>query len=355
MSGNFLLNILIAAFTLLFLTSTFLICILVMRFLDHLEEIRQKRFIAKWQNHIFDYISSSEEPGNLISSISRHQYNNLLTLLRNLLFNLKGADAERLKGLITEPKFLKYVFTQLKSYKKKKRNKAIYFLRFVNTTEVIELLLKELETSNEMIFRTTVESLAYLNTIEKVDSILDLIKKQRHLNVDNVLSMINNFDKRICPVITKRLATEKSNIIQQVLIAILWNHKYAEANKEVLSILTQSSDNKVILEAIRYLGEIEDYDSLKTLQMGLYSSKPEVRIASIQAISKIGLGPLEDSIIENFYNTQFQVKIAAARALIRHSAKGKKILYDLAKHTSEDVDVIIAKRVFLERRIFGNV
>ncbi|MBA4405921.1 hypothetical protein C0389_01470 [bacterium] len=355
MPSNFLLNILIVAFTLLFMTSTFLICILLMRFRDHLEEIRQKKFISKWQNRIFDYISSDEGPQTLISTIPRLQFNNLLTLLRDLLFNLKGTDAERLKGLIAEPVILKYIYSQLRSFKKKKRIKAIYFLRFVNTPEVIELLSKKLETSNELIFGTVVESLASLNAAGKVDRILDLIQKQKHLNADSMLSTINNFDKQICPIITRRLITEKSSIIQQVLIAILWSHKYVEAAKEVSSILIHSTDDKVVLEAIRYLGEIEASGSLETLRMGLYSSKPEIRIASIQAVGKIGLGPVEDSVIERFYDTQAQVKIAAARALIRHSVKGKTLLYELAKQASDNVDVIIAKRVFIERRIFGNV
>jgi HEAT repeat protein len=322
-----------------------------MRFFDHMNEIKKKKFIAKRQNQIFDYISNEVELQTLISSISRFQYNTLLSYLRDLLFNLKGADAVRLKNIFAEPKLLNYIFRLLRSWKKKKRIKAIYYLRYINKPEVVELLMKELESSNELIFKTTLESLAYLNSAEKINQILDLVLKQKNINADMMLTLINNFDDSICPIIAERLVTEKSNILLQVIITFLAHHKYIDASSKVLSVLIRAKDDKVALEAVNYLGEIEDPNSLQMLKMGLNSSKPEIRIASIKAVSKIGVGSLEDQVIERFHDTQLAVKLAAAQVLLKYSDKGKKLLFDLSNSDSDSVEVTIAKRVFMERRI----
>lgn len=355
MNGRFYLYILLAIFTLLFITSFFLVCILILRFFKQLSEKRQNKFISKWQIKIFEYISSESKPASLISLIPKSHYNNLIIYLRTFLFNLKGSDLERLKELFTEPRLSSYFIKNLKSRKRKKRVRAIYFLRFAKTTEVIDLLDKELDSPNELIFRTAVESLAYLNANEKINRILDLAAKRKDLNADSILSMINKFDKAICPTLTKRLEVEKSNKILHVMIAILWHHKYAEANKEVLQILIYTADKNVTLEAIRYLGEVEDVSSLNSLRLGLNSSRPDVRVSAIQSISKIGDVSLEDNIIEKFNDPQLEVKMAAARAMYKFSSKGKAKLYELSNLTSNRVEVVIAKRIFIERRIFGNV
>jgi len=347
MQKDFFLFILITTFTLLFLTSIFLIAILILRLFAYLE--------AKNESRIFDYIYGSETSQNLVSLISPYRYSNLLSYCRNLLFNLKGADAERLVGLLNDPKIIKYIFRLHKSWRKKKRIRGIYFFRFIKSSGVVDVLMEELKSRDELIVETAIESLAYLNCYEKINEILDIVSGHRDINADMLFSLINKFDKSICPIITGRLATEKSGIILQVILAILWHHKYSDAKEIVMSLLSKTRDDKVILEIIKYLEEIEDPDTMHMLEMALKSSRAEVRIAAIKAVSKIGLGSLDDLIIEKFHDTQLAVKIAAAKALLKHSEKGKKMLFELTKSNSERVDVIIAKRVFMERRVSGNV
>lgn len=332
----------------------FMACIFLLRLLSFLRTRRQKKFATKWQDHIFNYLYSTDDPKNLISRIPRSKYKYLFSYLRTFLFNLKGKDLNRLKQLITETSLREYFFNKLDKLSIKNKVEACYFLRYINTEETIDLLVKKLNSPHNLIFRTTVESLAYLNAYEKINLIIDIAKKRKYLTNDSILSIILRFDKSICPILTERLDTEKSPQILLIIITVLWHFKYAEALKKVLNILFFNGDKYLIIESLRYLGEIENLDSVSTLRFFLGHSKPEIRVAAIEAVGKIGDRSLEDYIISKMLDPELEVKIAAAKAMYKCSTKTEYKLLGYAKSPLNQIESIIARRIIMEKRILDN-
>ncbi|MCX6175141.1 MAG: HEAT repeat domain-containing protein [Ignavibacteriales bacterium] len=329
-------------------------CIFLLRLVSFLKTRRQKKFISKWQDHIFNYLYSTENPLNLISRIPKSKYKYLFSYLRTFLFNLKGDDLNRLKQLITETSLREYFFNKLDKLSTKDKVEASYFLRYINTEETINLLVKKLNSPNKLIFRTAVESLAYLNAYEKINLIIDIAKKRKNLTSDSILSIILRFDKSICPILTERLDTEKSTHILLVIITVLWHFKYAEALKKILNILFFSGDKYLIIESLRYLGEVENLDSVNALRFFLGHSKPEIRVAAIEAVGKIGDTSLEDYIMSKMLDPEIEVKIAAAKAMYKCSIKTEYKLLGYAKNPLNQIESIIARRIIMEKRILEN-
>ena len=332
----------------------FMACIFLLRLVSFLKTRRQEKFILKWQDHIFNYLYSTEDPQNLISRIPKSKYKYLFSYLRTFLFNLKGDDLNRLKQLITETSLREYFFNKLDKLSIKNKVEASYFLRYINTEETVNLLVKKLHSSNKLIFRTTVESLAYLNAYEKINLIIDIAKKRKNLTSDSILSIILRFDKSICPILTERLDTEKSTHILLVIITVLWHFKYAESLKKILNILFFSGNKYLIIESLRYLGEVENLDSVNALRFFLGHSKPEIRVAAIEAVGKIGDTSLEDYIISKMLDPELEVKIAAAKAMYKCSNKSEYRLLGYAKNPSNQIESIIARRIIMEKRILDN-
>ena len=329
-------------------------CIFLLRTSNFLRTKRQEKFISKWQDQIFDYLYSKDDPQNLISQIPKSKYKYLFSYLRTFLFNLKGDDLNRLKQLITETNLREYFFDNANKRGRRNKVEAIYFLRYIGTEETVNLLVKKLNTPNELIFRTAVESLAYLNSYGKINFILDIAKTKKNITGDSILSMILKFDKSICPILTERLDTEKSASILLIIITVLWHFKYAEALKKVLNILFYSGDKLLIIESLRYLGEIENLDSVSALRFFLGHSKPEIRVAAIEAVGKIGDASLEDYIINKILDPELEVKIAAAKAMYKCSTKTEYKLLEYANNPSSRIESIIAQRIIMERKILEN-
>ena len=354
MSAGYNFYILIALFILLVSAYFFMMCVLIIRFINHIRNRRQEKFISKWQDHLFDYLYSNQNPHELISLIPKNKYKYLFSYIRTFLFNLKGDDLDRLRQLITETSLHEYFINKLKKLSRKKRIEAIFFLRFINTEEVINLLVKTLKTHDELIFRTTVESLAYLRAYKNINLILDLSKERKYLTKESILSMIIKFDQSICPILTKRLETEKSTEIILVIITLLWHFKYTDALKNILNILFYTGDKHLIIESIRYLGEVENLDSVNALRYFLSHSKPEIRVAAIQAVGKIGDTSLEENIIVKILDPELEVKIAAAKAMYKFSSKSEYKLLEYANNPPGQIESIIAKRIIMEKKILEN-
>ena len=354
MSTGYNFYILIALFILLLCAYFFMACIFLLRMSNFLKTKRQEKFISKWQDQIFNYLYSKDNPQNLISQIPRSKYKYLFSYLRTFLFNLKGDDLNRLKQLITETSLREYFFDNADKLSSRNRVEAIYFLRFIGTEETVNLLVKKLNTSNELIFRTAVESLAYLNAFGKINFILDIAKTRKNLTDDSILSMLLKFDKPVCPILAERLDTEKSTNILQIIITVLWHFKYAEALKKILNILFYSGDKLLIIESLRYLGEIENLDSVSALRFFLGHSKPEIRVAAIEAVGKIGDASLEDYIINKILDPELEVKIAAAKAMYKCSNKTEYKLLEYANNPSNRIESIIAQRIIMEKKILEN-
>ncbi len=345
---------LIALSLFLLLTYFFMISLLFLRFVNYIRKKRQDKFAAKWQNIILEYITSNADPQTVISRIPKSNYSNLIFFLASFQANLKGDDLEQLRKLISENSLRAYFIKHLKSFQRKKQIEAIYFLRFIKSPDVLALLVEKLSHPNELIFRTSVESLAYLNAVELIDRILDIAKSRKYFTSDSILSMIIKFDRSICVPLTKRLVAEQDFEIQQVIITVLWHFKYEEAIDVVLNLLIYSGNKNLILESIKYLGEIENLDSVHSLRFFLAHSRADIRAAAIRAITKIGDTSLEDKIIDAIHDDNTEVKIAAANAMYYGTRKAKSKLFEIAWNSTNKEEATVANRIITEKRILEN-
>lgn len=349
------LYFLIALTFFLLLTYIFMASLLFLRMITYLKKRQLDKFISKWQYDVLEYLTTKADPKTIISKIPKSKYPNLIVFLASFLLNLKGDDLEQLKVLITDCHLKSYFIKNLGSFRKKKQIEAIYFFRYVKSKDVIGILANKLSDPNELIFRTTVESLAYLNAVDLIDRILDSAKTRKYFTTDSILSMIIKFDRPVCAHLTKRLAAEQDHQIQKIIITVLWHFKYTEALDVILKILVYSGNKSLILESIQYLGEIENLDSVNPLRFFLNHSSAEIRAAAIRAISKIGDTSNEDKIIERISDCNIEVKIAAAYAMYNGSRQAKSKLFELAWSSTDKETATVANRIILEKRILENV
>ncbi|MFA4924557.1 MAG: hypothetical protein WC557_10230, partial [Ignavibacteriaceae bacterium] len=163
-------------FALLILTYLLVIQVVLLRLLHGYQAKQEQKFIAVWEERIFNYLGSDEKPQTLIKKIRRGKYFYLLRYLREFFLMLKGEDFEKLSSLINETKLQPFLISQLKSGSPRKINEAAYFLGLAKSVDSRNLLRKKLRSQNASVFLSAALALARLNDI---NAVFDIFRNAR--------------------------------------------------------------------------------------------------------------------------------------------------------------------------------
>ena len=106
---------------LILLSSIYLLIlfILILRMIEQVREIKEKNFVKRWEDKIFEYLANSGNPISTINLFPKSNYKYFLKNLSGYLLTLKGNDWINLAKLINETKVYDYLLSKLRSRRMK--------------------------------------------------------------------------------------------------------------------------------------------------------------------------------------------------------------------------------------------
>ena len=331
-----------------------LLFILLLRIFEQIRFKKEKDFIGRWEDKIFDYLSVESNPHELIKLFPESSYKYLLHNLRSYLLTLKGSDKEKIKRLINETPIYDFLIRRLKSFLKRNLIFGAYYLGLAESESAKFILRKKLKTHNELAFLTCALSLARINDIDSIPLILKGASRFKLLSRDTLQSIIMEFDESACMQLLMTLDGEKSPTIKAVIIAVLRHFKFAPAAPDILTFLFNEESETVLIEALKYFGEVQYRDAVAAIRFYLLNSKPEIRAEAIKAALKIGEPTLEERIWSLIYNHDRNVKVIAAETSYYFSDASREKLKLLAYSFPNTMESSIARMIVSEKTIHLN-
>ena len=322
--------------------------------IEHVREIKKKNFANKWEDKIFDYLSNKGNPISTINLFPKSSYKYFLQNLSGYLLTLKGDDWINLSKLVNETKIYDYLLSHLHSRRKKKLIFGAYYLGLAKSTGAKSILRKKLKRKNEMVFLSCALSLARMNEADSLDDILNESVKFKKLSRDFLLSILLEFDRSVCTKLLNRLDVEKSLRLKAIIISALKHFKYTPAATSILPILVKEKSVELVIESIKYFGEIEYLDASTAIRFFLLHSHPEIRTEAVRAAAKIGAEGLENRIWSLIFDKDRNVKVTAAEAMYDFSNNSKEKLKELAYSIPNTIESSVARMIISERAIHLN-
>ena len=343
-----ILSIVLILLVLIYLLVLF---ILMVRYLEQTRKMVEKNFILRWEDRIFDYLSTDKTPQDLIKLFNKYGYKYLLQFLRGYLITLKGADKEKLMKLITDTQLFNYVYNKLKTSNKRKIVFGAYYLGLAKANAAVNELKNKLAYNDELVFVTCATSLARINAVDALDEIFEGTTKFKGLTKDTFLSIMLEYDDKVCESLTKRLEQETSTENKSIIITTLRHFKYLSAAPTIMKLLSEETSKDLIIDILKYLGDVEYIYASKELEFYLQVPDPDIKSAAIKAVQKIGDSSLESKIWDLIKDKNRNVKVTAAEALYDISEGSRERLKNIEYTMPDTVESSIARMVLEERAI----
>ncbi len=343
----------VLTFVFALLTAIYLLVlfILMLRFFKQTKEQIEKNFIRRWEERIFEYLATDKDPVKVLKHFNRYRYKNLLLFLRNYILTLKGKDKDKLLNLINDTELYEYLITQLNSARKSRLIFGAYFLGLAKAKKAIGELRKKLKSRNEFVFVSCAISLAKIDAEETLDDIFSEAHKFERLSQETFQSILLEFNDSICSLLLKRLNIETSDELKPMIISTLRHFKYFPPQSDSLIKLLNDENDKIVIEVLKYFGEIEYIDASDKIKIHLQNPNPDIKVEAIKAIQKIGDTRLERKIWRLLYNNNHNVKVTAAEAMYDFSDESREKLKSIEYSSPGTLESSIAKMIIEERAI----
>ena len=347
-------HVLTVIFILLASIYLLILFILIIRILEQLREKRQKNFVKRWEEKIFEYLADNGNPISFVNLFHKSNYKYLLQNLSGYFFTLKGNDWINLSKLVNETKLYDYLLAQLRSERKKKLIFGAYYLGLAKSTGAKVILRKRLEHKSAMVFLSCALSLARMNETDSLDDILNEAVKFKEISRETILSVLLEYDESVCEKLFMRLDAEKSLWLKAIIISALRHFKYTPSAPIILLILVKEESIELVIESIKYFGEIEYKDASTAIRFFLMHSRPEIKAEAIRTAVKIGVAGFENRIWSLMYDTDRSVKVTAAEAMYGFSDNSKDKLKQLAYSIPNTMESSVARMIISEKTIHLN-
>ncbi len=346
----------VLSFIFILLVSIYLLIlfILITRMIEQVRELKQKNFVKRWEEKIFEYLANNGNPISTINLFPKSTYKYFLQNLSGYLLTLKGNDWINLSKLINKTKIYDYLLSQLRSIRKKKIIFGAYYLGLAKSTGAKSILRKKLKRKNEIVFLSCALSLARMNESDSLDDILNEAVKFKKISRDTLLSVLLEYDVSVCEKLFIRLDVEKSLRLKSIIISALRHFKFLPAAPLILLILVKEESVELVIESIKYFGEIKYLDASTAIRFFLIHSRPDIRAEAVRAAVKIGAAILESRIWPLIYDTDRHVKVTAAEAMYGFSDSSKNKLKQLAYSMPDTIESSVARMIISEKTIHLN-
>jgi hypothetical protein len=322
--------------------------------IEQVREIKQKNFVKKCEDKIFEYLVNNGNPISTIDLFTKSNYKYFLQTLSGYLLTLKEKDWISLSKLVNKTQVYDYLISQLSSKRRKKLIFGAYYLGLAKSIGAKFILRKKLKSKNEMVFLSCAISLARMNELDSIDDILNEAVKLKKISRDTILSILFEYDESVCGKLIMRLEVETSLWLKATIISALKHFKYKPAATVILPILVKEESVELVIESIKYFGEIEYQNASTAIRFFLIHSHPEIRAEAIRAAVKIGDVQLENRIWSLIFDKNRNVKVTAAEAMYNFSDNSKNKLKQLAYSIPNTIESSVARMIISERTIHLN-
>ena len=342
------LYIVIQVIIFLAVCSVLLIMIVVLiRYIDDRFKKKVSSFSEQYSALFFSYIGSETNPEDFLAQIPQTYINILLIFMQDYFQTLSGKELESLQKLINDTWIYDLLIDGLNSHSWKKKLRAIY-LGGVSDNYKIKPYLKDfLSQKNPLIFYHSARSLARMNAIEFAERILSGASMHKEISQDILVSIFLEFKPEVCNYLLKRIHIEDDGY-KVVIVKILRHFNYRTASSEIDKIISGTKSKILILEMIKYAGQIECLEALDTVKSFLNNEDSDIKIEAIKAVANIAGNNEVNSIASNIFDKSEQVQIDTAETLSELKPDGISFLKRVAKNKKEPRVATIAQMVLSE-------
>ena len=331
-----------------------LLFIFLIRIFERIRLKKKKDFIRRWEYKIFEYINEGYNPQELIKLFPKSSYKYLLHHLRSFQLTLKSEDKERIQKFVSEIPLYDYLVKNLKSLFIKKLIFGAYYLGLAESKNAKFIIRKKLKTYNELAYITCALALARMNDVDSINSIFNEASKFKYLSKDTLQSILLEFNESACKYLSKRMEHEKSPLFKSVIIAVLRHYKFTPAAPSILKYLFNRESTPIVIESLKYFGEVKYSEAVPAIRFYLMNSKPDVRAEAIKAALKIGEPSLEERVWSLIYNHDRNVKVTAAESSYYFSDQSREKLKSLAYSIPNTMESSIARMIISQKIIHLN-
>ena len=321
--------------------------VILIRYADDRFDKKVSAFSEKYSALFFSYLGSESNPEDFLAQIPKTQINILLIFIQDYFQTLSGKELESLQKLTNDTWIYDLLINGLKSHSRKKNLRAIYLGGVSNNHKIKPYLKDFLSHKDALIFYHSARSLARMNAIEFAERILAGASLHKEIGQDILVSIFLEFKPEVCNYLLKRIHIEDDRF-KVVIVKILRHFNYREASSVIEKIISGTKSKLLILELIKYAGQIECLEALATIKSFLNNEDSDIKIEAIKAVASIAGNNEVKSISINIFDKSEQVQIDTAETLSELRPEGIYFLKKVAKNKKEARVATIAQMVLSE-------
>lgn len=328
--------------------SVLLILIVVLiRYADDRFKKKVSAFSEKYSASFFNYLGSETNPKDFLARIPKSEINILLIFIQDYFQELSGKELESLQKLINNTWIYDLLIEGLNSHSRKKLLRTVYLAGVSNNLKIKPYLKDFLSQKDPLIFYHSARSLARMNAIEFAERILAGASLHKEISQDILVSIFLEFKPEVCNYLLKRIHIEDERF-KVVIVKILRHFNYREVASEIEKILSRTKSKILILEMIKYAGQIECLEALNTIKSFLDSEDSDIKIEAIKAVANIAGNNAVNIISNNIFNKSQQVQIDTAETLSELKPDGIQFLKMVAENKKEPKVAAVAQMCLSE-------
>lgn len=332
----------------LFICSLLFVCVV---FLIRLKDLRFNKkvdaFTLYWAPDFFNYIGSDRDPKEFTDRIPKKNASIFLLFLKKYIHSLSGKELQSLLNIINNTWIYDYLLRDLRSRSIERRLRAIYYFGIAKNQQIKPILSSFLTVRNLQIFFQSARSLARMNALETTERILAGARLQKKISQEILVSILLEFNPEVCEYLIKRIYVENEKF-KTAIIKVFRNFNYGEASPILRKIINEAKDKLLIIECIKFAGQIECLNALDTIKTYLQHPDPDIRSEAVKSVKQIGGDTESLEISVNLYDNSWQVQIDAAEALVNLKPVGISILKLVSVSQAEPRAASVAQMVLSE-------
>jgi len=170
-----------------------------------------------------------------------------------------------LQKLVNNTWLFNILSNDLKSKSKKRILRAIYFSGVSKNQDLKSQIAEFLSKKDLHIFYQAARSLGRMNALEYSERILAGANLYKQISQDVLVSIFLEFKSEVCKYLLKRIHIEEVKF-QITIVRIFRHFNFRDAASELQNILAGTEDKNLIIEVIKYAGQIECLSAIETIR-----------------------------------------------------------------------------------------
>ncbi len=258
-------------------------------------------------------------------------------IIFEMLENLEGEDADKLRKLLYLSPIFNYHFNQLNASDDVECIKACNYFSYVKLVnyKVIQKLLDFLSSENKMLVFSAASALMASNDVDIREKALNEVARKSHYSRMALLEMVYNFhnygeeqmgaearvlqklmdDEEVSPKSAAVLIEGASELGYQQLLPFLLG--------KLKSTQSRWRHPDILKALIRAQGTYYNFEALPYVKKFISHSNPEVRKAAAFAFGRFGDKESLQELYRLLQDREYEVKVAAAKALHENGEEGQ--------------------------------